>query len=168
MIAATHTTLIIYGLFARLCALFIKLLKVLARWESEMKQMTYLVQWTFIILLSSTKISDYGWLSIHTSFCLGITLKFVGRSSVRWTETEHKTDSEGKSYSTQVMYSNAEQYFSHEMYIFGNGNKTSLPAGVYNFPFSFVLPKNIPSSFEGIYSNKCFQCFFKVYFWTIP
>jgi len=107
-------------------------------------------------------------LTFNTCFCLGITLKFVGRSSVRWTETEQKTDSDGKSYSTQVTYSNAEQYFSHETYIFGNGNKTSLPAGIYNFPFAFVLPRNIPSSFEGIYLNKCFQYLKKVSFWTIP
>jgi hypothetical protein len=40
------------------------------------------------------------------------------------------------------------------MYVLGNGSPTSLPTGCFTFPFAFVLPQSIPSSFEG--KNKRF------------
>ena len=44
------------------------------------------------------------------------------------------------------MYSDHETYFNYEINVY---NGPYLPYGVHNFPFSFTLPYNIPSSFES-------------------
>ena len=44
------------------------------------------------------------------------------------------------------MYSDHETYFNYEINVY---NGPYLPYGVHNFPFSFTLPYNLPSSFES-------------------
>ena len=45
-----------------------------------------------------------------------------------------------------LFYSDHETYFNYEINVY---NGPYLPYGVHNFPFSFTLPYNLPSSFES-------------------
>ncbi|XP_025077865.1 uncharacterized protein LOC112554340 [Pomacea canaliculata] len=83
----------------------------------------------------------------------GIRLKFEGKAYVHWTE-QHSSGS-GKNRTTRtVHYSATEKYFEQEVLLFGiwpgQGSDTfKLAAGRTTYPFCFVLPPNLPSSFEG-------------------
>ena len=78
----------------------------------------------------------------------GVTLRFIGRSQVRWPEVERVN---GKN--RNRIFKNDEVYFEREIFIFGTGSPTRLEAGIYDFRFDFSLPGNIPSSFEGSMFN---------------
>ncbi|XP_037778281.1 arrestin domain-containing protein 17-like [Penaeus monodon] len=77
-----------------------------------------------------------------------ITVKFQGFSKVHWTErrTERRN---GKSTTRTVHYRSSEEYYSTSYRVWGDGTENQLPAGMHKFNFSFVLPLNIPSSFES-------------------
>ncbi|XP_062620954.1 arrestin domain-containing protein 3-like isoform X2 [Saccostrea cucullata] len=81
-----------------------------------------------------------------------ISLKFKGQANVHWTESQ--TVSTGKTTSTVTRhYSASEKYFEHTQPLFGKGmgmgDDNRLPPGQHVYPFSFQLPPNLPSSFEG-------------------
>ncbi|XP_076033491.1 arrestin domain-containing protein 3-like isoform X2 [Oratosquilla oratoria] len=76
--------------------------------------------------------------------CRGVKVKFKGYSKVRWTED--------KGDSTKTYKSN-ECYYNTKYYVWGDGNETELPPGNHAFNFSFMLPPNIPSSFESKYGK---------------
>ncbi|PVD19277.1 hypothetical protein C0Q70_19763 [Pomacea canaliculata] len=85
----------------------------------------------------------------------GIRLKFEGRGHVHWTETHQKVTWK-YSRSETITFSDSEQYFNQEVLLFGilpsEGRSTSsLSAGRHTFPFCFVLPEDLPSSFEGVH-----------------
>nr|XP_022329069.1 arrestin domain-containing protein 3-like [Crassostrea virginica] len=77
-----------------------------------------------------------------------IRLEFLGKSRVHWTE-QHGS---GKHRHTRH-YSANELYFNNVVTVFGKGlgggDEHTLPPGQHHFPFSFMLPPNLPSSFEG-------------------
>ncbi|XP_062620948.1 arrestin domain-containing protein 3-like [Saccostrea cucullata] len=77
-----------------------------------------------------------------------IRLTFEGKANVRWSESRGS----GKNRHT-VTYRASECYFNTELAVFGKGlsggDEYTLPPGQHAFPFSFVLPPNLPSSFEG-------------------
>ncbi|XP_063687098.1 arrestin domain-containing protein 17-like [Bolinopsis microptera] len=85
-----------------------------------------------------------------------ITLALHGDANVAWTE-HHGS---GKSRRT-VHYRNNETYLNIKLYLIGDGKeKSKLPAGGHNFPFSITLPMNLPSTFIGdhgrvLYLFKC-------------
>jgi hypothetical protein len=58
--------------------------------------------------------------------------------------------SSGNTHTHTVTYSDEETYFSYEIDVY---NGPQLPNGFHNFPFSFTLPHNIPSSFESHVGN---------------
>ena len=58
--------------------------------------------------------------------------------------------SSGNDHTHTVTYSDEETYFSYEINVY---NGPELPHGIHNFPFSFTLPHNIPSSFESHVGN---------------
>lgn len=83
----------------------------------------------------------------------GIRLKFDGKAYVHWTES-HTTGSGKHRRTTTRHYSASEQYFNQEVLLYGiwpgqGSETTKLPVGRHTFPFSFTLPPNLPSSFEG-------------------
>ncbi|KAK7473577.1 hypothetical protein BaRGS_00035180 [Batillaria attramentaria] len=89
----------------------------------------------------------------HSPFCNGIRLRFEGKAYVHWTE-RHSTGSGKNRRTTTRHYSATEQYFNQDVLMFGiwpgqGSDTTKLPAGRHTFPFCFVLPPNLPSSFEG-------------------
>ncbi|WAR01022.1 ARRD3-like protein [Mya arenaria] len=83
----------------------------------------------------------------------GVRLQFLGHARVHWTET-HQTGS-GKNRRTETRhYSSSETYFNFELLLFGPGNdSTHLQAGHHTYPFSFLLPPNLPSSYESHIGN---------------
>ena len=63
---------------------------------------------------------------------LGIKCEFRGSANVYWTEWEG-TDGERRS----VPYTNHEEYFRHEMYIYGTQyNETIIPQGIWYSNFA--------------------------------
>lgn len=83
----------------------------------------------------------------------GIKVYLKGEADVHWTET--RTTGSGDDERTEtVTYSAHEKYIDQKVYIFGRkGGHEMLQYGRHTFPFQFVLPNTIPSSFEGDYGN---------------
>ncbi|XP_042871044.1 arrestin domain-containing protein 3-like isoform X2 [Penaeus japonicus] len=77
-----------------------------------------------------------------------ITIKFHGFSKVHWTERKSERR-EGKTVTKTVHYRSSEDYYGSSILVWGTGQESTLPAGTHNFNFSYVLPQNIPSSFES-------------------
>ncbi|XP_048733656.1 arrestin domain-containing protein 3-like [Ostrea edulis] len=77
-----------------------------------------------------------------------ISLAFVGKSNVHWSERQGSSDNRHT-----VFYTATEYYFNNVVCVFGKGlgggDEHFLQPGQHVFPFSFVLPPNLPSSFEG-------------------
>ncbi|KAK6174917.1 hypothetical protein SNE40_013476 [Patella caerulea] len=78
-----------------------------------------------------------------------IRLEFNGGARVRWSESR----STGTTTYTRV-YSSKESYFEHVIVLFGRGleekgDNPVLQPGNYSYPFSFQLPKQLPSSYES-------------------
>ena len=83
-----------------------------------------------------------------------IQIELHGLGNVHWTEQKAKTrkSSDGQRYehySEIVHYKNHEDYISDKLLL----HQGPLEAGKHNFSFSFVLPSNLPSSFEGQYGH---------------
>nr|XP_026690866.1 arrestin domain-containing protein 3-like isoform X3 [Ciona intestinalis] len=82
-----------------------------------------------------------------------VTIKFIGEANVHWSVTR----SSGDNSTTTTHYRNSETYFNQQLCVYGQGtlgphqNSTELPAGQSSFPFQFLLPSQLPSSFEGVY-----------------
>lgn len=78
-----------------------------------------------------------------------IKVQLVGRGEVHWTETrrEQRRDSRGESFSEEIHdhYRSTESYLEQEAVVY---HGPSLHAGTHVFPFTFILPTNLPSSFE--------------------
>ena len=70
---------------------------------------------------------------------------FEGKGGVRWTE-ERQVTRDGKTETERDTFSAHETYFNYEVSVY---NGPQLPPGIHNFPFSFTLPQNIPSSYES-------------------
>nr|XP_022332254.1 arrestin domain-containing protein 3-like [Crassostrea virginica] len=74
-----------------------------------------------------------------------IKLTFKGLAYVHWTT--------GSTSTVTKHYIAAENYFHQNISIYGKGvgmgDDNRLPPGQHIYPFSFTLPPNLPSSFEG-------------------
>ncbi|CAL4084219.1 unnamed protein product, partial [Meganyctiphanes norvegica] len=79
-----------------------------------------------------------------------ITLSFWGFSRVHWTEQRGNQTTN---------FNSVEEYYVNEFLLRGDGkNKEMLPPGDHMFNFSFVLPEEIPSSFESYIGQVRHQC----------
>ena len=72
-----------------------------------------------------------------------IKIELVGSGTVKWTE-ERGTRSRNNY--RIITYSNQETYVKKETVLH---NGPSLPQGIHYLPFTFLLPPNMPSSFES-------------------
>ncbi|KAF4531243.1 hypothetical protein B566_EDAN019335, partial [Ephemera danica] len=54
---------------------------------------------------------------------------------------------------TTISINDEEIYFQNTMNIYSPGSVQHFRQGSYSFPFTFVLPMHIPSSFEGEFGN---------------
>lgn len=85
-------------------------------------------------------------------------MTFHGEAEVHWEEQNQVTRGSGENRETHtetVHYRNSEHYFKHcvALYHNGMGSDTHLMAGEHAFPFNFMLPISVPSSFEGAHGN---------------
>ncbi|KAK7115750.1 hypothetical protein V1264_001566 [Littorina saxatilis] len=97
----------------------------------------------------------------------GIRLKFTGGSYVHWTERNkighgntrvgpHDGEHAGNSGRATFHYRASETYLTQDVLLYGiwpsqGRDKTTLAKGCHTFPFCFVLPPHVPSSFEGFH-----------------
>ncbi|XP_049277455.1 arrestin domain-containing protein 3-like [Anopheles funestus] len=81
----------------------------------------------------------------------GIVIKFAGEAETKWSETETKTDTNGKQYESTTNLTGQEEYFQIQYYLLGGKNaaESQLAAGQHTYPFTCALPPTLPSSFEG-------------------
>jgi len=75
-----------------------------------------------------------------------LRLKYEGKALVHWSQTRYKRDT--------IQFRSENEYFSQEVVLWGNplgsdADSPTMPAGKHTMPFQFVLPYNIPASFEG-------------------
>ncbi|XP_029643437.1 arrestin domain-containing protein 17 [Octopus sinensis] len=83
----------------------------------------------------------------------GVRLEIKGEAHVYWSETR-TTGTGENSTTTTDHYSAKEKYFDYSVVLYGSGpvmgaNQVLLNCGEHHYPFEFVLPYNIPSSYEG-------------------
>lgn len=64
-------------------------------------------------------------------------------------------DEQGKEYDEEEQLTGHEEYFETHYYLLGSksGAEITLPEGVQTYPFTFPLPQNLPSSFEGEFGH---------------
>ncbi|KAF2354284.1 Arrestin C-terminal-like domain [Trinorchestia longiramus] len=77
--------------------------------------------------------------------CTAVEIKFKGSAKVKWTESHNDN---------HTVYSASEDYFRFKTNIWTpQGSNWKLPSGNHVWPFNFIIPQNIPSSFEGPYGS---------------
>lgn len=64
-------------------------------------------------------------------------------------------DEQGKERDEDEELTGHEEYFENHYYLLGskNGSEITLPPGEHLYPFTCVLPQNLPSSFEGEFGH---------------
>ncbi|XP_059470699.1 arrestin domain-containing protein 17-like [Neocloeon triangulifer] len=88
----------------------------------------------------------------------GINVKLKGRAEVNWSEvteqassprpTNHRNTNE-----VTEIFSSEETYFETQFNVLGSGEDVNLNPGEHFYPFNYVLPSNLPSSFKGDYGH---------------
>ncbi|CAG2239996.1 unnamed protein product [Mytilus edulis] len=83
-----------------------------------------------------------------------VRLKFEGYGNVHWSE-RHSSGSGKNRHTRTVHYRARENYFDITVALYGQslGHGEKLPSGQHNFPFQFILPPTLPSSFEHQYGQ---------------
>ncbi|XP_041368772.1 arrestin domain-containing protein 2-like [Gigantopelta aegis] len=108
-----------------------------------------------------------GWLVVDLKECIKINylkVSFIGRGHVFWTETKASSRHSGSELEI-VIFDADESYFDNDFILWGNGNlddsslakvktsdadvTTEMPEGHHEFPISFTLPQDLPSSYES-------------------
>ncbi|XP_046750179.1 arrestin domain-containing protein 17 isoform X1 [Diprion similis] len=81
----------------------------------------------------------------------GINIRIKGEANTAWTESKSELNNDGKYNDENQMVTGHEQYFNIQYYLLGgaSGVEIQLPPGEHTYPFSCVLPPNLPSSFES-------------------
>jgi len=97
----------------------------------------------------------------------GLRVKLDGRAHTEWREsrTRSHTDSSGHTQTETyyVTYTGNECYIGLVITLWGkpegaSGDDPTMQPGSYEFPFSFTLPLQCPSSFEGQYGHIRYIC----------
>ncbi|XP_046451060.1 arrestin domain-containing protein 17-like isoform X1 [Daphnia pulex] len=90
----------------------------------------------------------------------GIYVDCRGSAQVSFTRTEQQMNTiyrNGRSHNVvkniTTHYQSNESYFRHRITINAGGSDRTLGKGKHQFPFSLILPHQIPSSFEGVHGN---------------
>ncbi|XP_031621450.1 arrestin domain-containing protein 17 [Contarinia nasturtii] len=85
----------------------------------------------------------------------GIIVRFLGEANTKWSETKKVRDDQGKEVDETEELTGHEEYFENHYYLLGakNGSEINLPSGEHTYPFSCVLPGNLPSSYEGEFGH---------------
>lgn len=85
----------------------------------------------------------------------GISICFKGEANTLWTVEETSRNENGEEQKTQVDIYGHEEYYKIQYYLVGSpaGGEIELPVGTQTFPFTYLLPPTLPSSFEGQYGH---------------
>ncbi|XP_038222081.1 arrestin domain-containing protein 1-like [Zerene cesonia] len=76
-----------------------------------------------------------------------IKVAFIGQAIVKWSEYQTEKYS-GVERTREIEYYGQDPYFNFEQCLCG-GSVTTLPAGPQSISFSYLIPSNVPSSFQG-------------------
>ncbi|CAG4935943.1 unnamed protein product [Colias eurytheme] len=76
-----------------------------------------------------------------------IKVAFIGQAIVKWSEYQTEKYS-GVERTREIEYGGQELYFNFEQCLCG-GSVTTLPPGPQSINFSYLIPSNVPSSFQG-------------------
>jgi len=83
-----------------------------------------------------------------------VIVQISGKAYLRWTERKTKRNQRrGRSTTQTQVYSNQENYFKSPVTLLQNIQDHKLRRGQHKFPFSFMIPPNIPASFY--FSSGC-------------
>lgn len=79
----------------------------------------------------------------------------MGEANTKWNVTKKVQDEHGKERDEDEELTGHEEYFENHYYLVGskNGSEINLEAGEQMYPFTCVLPQNLPSSFEGEFGH---------------
>jgi hypothetical protein len=85
----------------------------------------------------------------------GIKLTVKGEADTCWTTDRQELNNEGRYVNETDTVTAHEEYFKAQFYLLGSqsGEAIELPAGTHTYPFNYVLPPNLPSSFESDYGR---------------
>nr|XP_023014660.1 arrestin domain-containing protein 3-like [Leptinotarsa decemlineata]XP_023014661.1 arrestin domain-containing protein 3-like [Leptinotarsa decemlineata] len=79
----------------------------------------------------------------------GVRVKLRGTEQTSWWERESYWDSRQKKTSYKnVHYTGKNKFLSETLILFGKG---TMNPGRYEYPFTFILPRNLPETFKGIH-----------------
>ncbi|XP_065679649.1 arrestin domain-containing protein 3 isoform X3 [Hydra vulgaris] len=87
----------------------------------------------------------------------GIKLIAQGKGECRWSETTGTGDNRHTNH-----YRGSENLFEFQLWVHGNSAKFTNEAGRFFFPFDFILPPVLPSSFEGFHGHIRYQIFAEI------
>ncbi|KAJ8674402.1 hypothetical protein QAD02_005664 [Eretmocerus hayati] len=81
----------------------------------------------------------------------GIKLKVKGEADTYWSTDRQELNNEGRYVNETDVVTAHEEYFDASFYLIGSasGGEIELPAGTHTYPFNYVIPPNLPSSFES-------------------
>ena len=79
-----------------------------------------------------------------------ISIQFLGRAYVHWTE---RTDEHAREYTSYEVYIDVRQ----TLWTADQSSDGRLAQGQYSFPFRFDIPSNAPSSFEGTVGSNRYE-----------
>lgn len=84
---------------------------------------------------------------------LGLTLQISGFAQAKWSEREKYKNEKGKTQTRTLYFIGREDYLKHTTSLIGaaTGQAFDIMPGIHSFDFQCLLPKVIPSSFEGRY-----------------
>ncbi|XP_014210428.1 arrestin domain-containing protein 17 [Copidosoma floridanum] len=81
----------------------------------------------------------------------GIKLSVKGEADTYWSTDREELNNEGRYINETDVVTGHEDYFKAHFYVLGSesSQEIELPAGTHTYPFNYVLPPNLPSSFES-------------------
>eukprot|EP00794_Sanderia_malayensis_P020081 gene20081-22051_t len=78
-----------------------------------------------------------------------LTLKLTGEVYCHWTE-QRGTDELRRTFH----FTEKEELLDMTSYLYGEGSESSMhPSGRFSYPFVFVVPQHLPTSFDGTYGH---------------
>eukprot|EP00794_Sanderia_malayensis_P020078 gene20078-22048_t len=79
----------------------------------------------------------------------GLTLKLTGQAYCHWTEQQGSGDNR-----RTVSYTGRQELLNMASFLYGQGSESSMhPSGRFSYPFVFVIPLNLPSSFVAAHGH---------------